>query len=134
MVEYGGGGSSLEGGAEDYLHEAAEANNPASGTFYDPDNDGNSLASLGVHEHWNNPTDKQYSRNLGTGNGIELLALPMLADLNEDGKINLVDFAILASQWRQVPGVPSADIAPPDSGDGIVDIYDLELLVDDWPD
>lgn len=62
-------------GTDDYLHEAAEANNPASGTFYDPDHDGDvtRLGSLGTHEHWNNPIDKQYSRNLGTGNGIELV-------------------------------------------------------------
>jgi len=26
-------------------------------------------------EHWNNPNDKQYSRNLGTGKGIELIAI-----------------------------------------------------------
>jgi hypothetical protein len=60
-------------GAEDYLHEAARANDPCSGVFYDPDGDGNGLTSLGVHEHWNNATDKQYSRNLETGNGIELV-------------------------------------------------------------
>jgi hypothetical protein len=30
------------------------------------------LSSLGVFEHWNNPTDKQYSRNLGKNGGIEL--------------------------------------------------------------
>ena len=68
-------GNALQGGAEDYLHEAAQANNPASGTFYDPGKTGVRLASLGVHEHWNNPTNKQYSRNLGTGQGIELVAL-----------------------------------------------------------
>jgi len=68
-------GDALQGGAEDYLHEAAEANNPGSGTFYDPSKTGVRLASLGVHEHWNNPTDKQYSRNLSTGQGIELVAL-----------------------------------------------------------
>jgi hypothetical protein len=68
-------GNALEGGAEDYLHEAAEASNPASGTFYDPARTGVCLASLGAHEHWNNPTNKQYSRNLGTGLGIELVAL-----------------------------------------------------------
>jgi len=64
-------------GAGDYLHEAAQADSPASGTFYDPDHPGNveRLASLGVHEHWNNPRDKQYSRNLGTGKGIELVAV-----------------------------------------------------------
>jgi hypothetical protein len=60
-------------GTQDYLHEAALADNPPSGTFYDPERDSIPMASLGVHEHWNNPTDKQYSRNLGTGNGIELV-------------------------------------------------------------
>ena len=70
------GAGSLEGAAQDYLHEAAQADNPPSGTFYDPDHAGDvsRLASLGVHEHWNNPTDQQYSRNLGTGDGIELIA------------------------------------------------------------
>jgi len=71
VVAYAG----LQGGAEDYLHEAALADNPPSGTFYDPDNDGVPMESLGVHEHWNNPTDKQYSRNLNPdGEGIELIS------------------------------------------------------------
>jgi hypothetical protein len=63
-------------GADDYLHEAALADNPPSGTFYDPNHaePQQRLASLGVHEHWNNPQDKQYSRNLGAGDGIELVA------------------------------------------------------------
>jgi hypothetical protein len=68
-------GDALQGGAEDYLHEAALADAPPSGTFYDPGRTGTRLASLGVHEHWNNSTNKQYSRNLGTGDGIELVAL-----------------------------------------------------------
>ncbi len=63
------------GGTDDYLHEAALANNPPSGTFYDPDHKDNvvRLASLGVHEHWNNADDRQYSRNLGKSEGIELV-------------------------------------------------------------
>jgi uncharacterized repeat protein (TIGR01451 family) len=61
-------------GVEDYLHEAALADAPPSGTLYDPEGDGTPLSSLGVHEHWNNPVDKQYSRNLGTGDGIELVS------------------------------------------------------------
>jgi regulation of enolase protein 1 (concanavalin A-like superfamily) len=65
-------------GVQDYLHEMALANNPPSGTFYDPENDGTRLTSQGVHEHWNNPADKQYSRNLGTGNGIELVYINLL--------------------------------------------------------
>lgn len=70
----------VTGYPENYLHEMAQADNPPSGTFYDPEHDGIRLESMGVHEHWNNPTDKQYSRNLvrrtpdgGNGNGIELV-------------------------------------------------------------
>jgi MYXO-CTERM domain-containing protein len=60
---------------DNYLHEAAQANNPPSGTLYAPDGDGVRLPSLGAHEHWNNATDKKYSRNLNpaTGTGIELV-------------------------------------------------------------
>jgi hypothetical protein len=53
---------------DNFLHEAALANDPPSGKKYGP-------VSLGVHEHWNNATDKKYSRNLGTGQGIELVPL-----------------------------------------------------------
>lgn len=56
-----------------YLNESALANNPPSGTVYDPERDGTRLTSLGVSEHWNNPTDKKYSRNLNKGTGIELV-------------------------------------------------------------
>ena len=66
-------GAVVAGTPDNYLHEAAQADNPPSGTVYDPENDGIPLKSLGVHEHWNNSTDKQYSRNLGTGEGIELI-------------------------------------------------------------
>jgi uncharacterized protein (DUF362 family) len=64
-----------KGGVDDYLHEAALANDPPSGTFYDPDHATTTkrLPSLGVHEHWNNPQEKKYSRNLGQGGGIELV-------------------------------------------------------------
>jgi parallel beta-helix repeat protein len=62
------------GNPDNYLHEGALADNPPSGVVYDPENDGIPLTSLGVHEHWNNPIDKQYSRNLGTGEGIELVS------------------------------------------------------------
>jgi len=83
IVNYGNinpgasGADDLQGGAEDYLHEAAQADNPPSGTIYNPGTNGTRvrLASLGVHEHWNNAIDKKYSRNLGTGDGIELVAL-----------------------------------------------------------
>jgi hypothetical protein len=63
-------------GVDDYLHEAALAHDPPSGTFYDPNHQAPTqrLASLGVHEHWNNPQERKYSRNLGSGEGIELVS------------------------------------------------------------
>lgn len=65
----------IKGSLDNYLHEAALADDPPSGTFYDPEGDGTRLKSLGVHEHWNNATDRAYSRNLGTGDGIELVSI-----------------------------------------------------------
>jgi len=60
-------------GVQDYLHEMALANNPPSGTFYDPEGDGTAMASQGVHEHWNDAAHRQYSRNTGAAGGIDLL-------------------------------------------------------------
>jgi len=60
-------------GADDYLHQAADSLNWPSDIKYDPDSTGVHIYSLGVHEHWNNSTDRKYTRNLGTGNGIELI-------------------------------------------------------------
>jgi hypothetical protein len=66
---------------DDYLHQAADSANWADGITYDPEGDGSPMPySLGVHEHWNNATDKKYSRNLSpTGKGIELLELSTIA-------------------------------------------------------
>ena len=67
------------GGVDDYLREAALANDPPSGTFYDPDHATATkrLPSLGVHEHWNDPQERKYSRNLGTGEGVELVSVKL---------------------------------------------------------
>lgn len=56
-----------------YLVEAAMANLPLSNTVYDPERDGTGVESLGVLEHWNNPVEKKYSRNMGKESGIELI-------------------------------------------------------------
>lgn len=56
-----------------YLVEAAMADRPLSGTIYDPERDGTTLRSLGVLDHWDNPVDKRYGRNLGNSEGIELI-------------------------------------------------------------
>jgi hypothetical protein len=69
-------------GADDYLLQAASSANWPADIQYDPEDDGTILKSLGVYEHWNNITDKQYSRNLGTGTGIELKKYVALATDN----------------------------------------------------
>ena len=79
-----------------YLHEAAcvpGANGvKLSGVAYQPTVGRSAfVGSLGVQEHWNNAAKKQYSRNLGSTNGIELVTL--------------------------MPGVPSVSIAGLASGD-----------------
>jgi uncharacterized protein (DUF362 family) len=63
----------VRGNADNYLHEAAQAAKPPSGTVYNPDGSG-VLASLGAHEHWSNATARKYSRNLGRKEGIDLIA------------------------------------------------------------
>ena len=68
----------IYGSIDNYLQESAMAHDPPSGTVYDPEGDGVPLTSLGVHEHWNNPIDKLYSRNLGTADGIELVTPDMV--------------------------------------------------------
>jgi len=100
-------------GAQDYLHEAALADNSPSATDYDPENDGTAMASLGVHEHWNNPTDKQYTRNLVNGEGIELISSdPGVdtppGDFNEDGDVDGSDLRSFAGYYQA--GSPEADL------------------------
>ena len=56
----------------DYL---VNENVPPSGAVYDPENNGTPLQSLGVHEHWNNPRDRQYSRYPGRKSGIERVSV-----------------------------------------------------------
>jgi len=59
--------------SDQYLIEAALADNPPSKAKYDPQRNNASISSLGVMEHWNNAIEKKYSRNLGKNEGIELI-------------------------------------------------------------
>ncbi|MDI6450622.1 SMP-30/gluconolactonase/LRE family protein [Anaerobaca lacustris] len=98
------------GGADDYLHEAALAHNPPSGTFYDPDHAGNvvRLASLGAHEHWNNSQERKYSRNLGKREGIELVAITTQAAKPRGVTAPGAEVKLLADGFKFTEG-PAAD-------------------------
>ncbi len=123
-------------GVQDYLHEMALANSPPSGTFYDPENDGTPMTSRGVHEHWNNATDKQYTRNLGTGNGIELVYVnsppgtAALGSVNGDGLANSTDALIILSADA---GIDTAQFCPMNcgdvNGDGLVNSTDALIVL-----
>jgi hypothetical protein len=76
-------------GVDDYLHQAASSDWWPDGITYDPDSSGTPIGSLGVHEHWNNTTDMEYTRNLGTGEGIELVKLFQIPTPVEENKIDL---------------------------------------------
>ena len=81
-------------GVCDYLRQAADSTYWPEGIQYDPENDGSVIGSLGVHEHWNNATDKQYSRNLGTGNGIELVMIEGIETAIKENKNIADDFKL----------------------------------------
>ena len=50
------------------------------------------------------------------------------ADINGSGKVDIVDFGYISSQWKtDGSAVPSADIAPLPNGDNTVDMLDLLL-------
>ena len=69
---------------ENYLHEAGLVGEAPSGTVY-YDGNGEQIVNLGVHEHWNNSTLKQYSRNLGEEEGIELVCLSPTGEIEISG-------------------------------------------------
>ncbi|MCK5174078.1 MAG: hypothetical protein KAR47_11860, partial [Planctomycetes bacterium] len=54
-----------------------------------------------------------------------------IADFDNSGRVDLIDLAILASQWQDIPGIPSADIAP-NGPDGTVDEDDFDEFSKRW--
>ncbi|MFO7658245.1 MAG: FlgD immunoglobulin-like domain containing protein [Bacteroidales bacterium] len=121
-------GAVVSGTADNYLHEAARADNPPSGTTYDPENDSIPLESLGVHEHWNNSTDKQYSRNLGTGEGIELIQLTDNTPTDiEHGKNNITGSFTLSENYPNPFDVSTTiNYTLPVAADIRLNIYNLK--------
>jgi hypothetical protein len=123
-------------GVDDYLHQAADSLNWPSGIKYDPDSTGIHIMSLGTHEHWNDGTNKQYSRNLGTGNGIELLTIDRAVSV--ENNLQSVPQLFVLSQNYPNPFNPMTTIQYQISSTGhvVVKIYDIlgkeiSLLADD---
>jgi hypothetical protein len=109
---------------EDYLIEAAKADNPPSGTFYDPDHATafTRLQSLGVHERWNNDVDRKYTRNLSTGNGIELITVEGVATVIHD-RGNPASHSS-AIQLEKAPGMRFVTVSMPEGNPISLTVYD----------
>ena len=109
---------------DDYLHQAADPKNRPSGIIYDPDNTGDSIPSLGVHEHWNNATDMQYSGNLDSDSGIYLVKIlnGIISDINDHTILN----HLLASVYpNPSPGHITIRTELEDSGVLNIDLLDM---------
>jgi len=75
--------------------------------------------------------------NVRIGNGIvdmgayEAAALPRVADINDDGVVNVTDLLMLLAAWGPCPGAP--DLCPSDlDSSGAVNVTDLLMLLADW--
>ena len=143
--------ANVRGSIDNYLHEAARAHDPPSGTWYDPEGDGTRLESLGTHEHWNNAIDKKYTGNLGSGDGIELISagasfLPGMtveadydgahsvhgADVDGDGDADMIGAAVNADDvawWENTEGDGSTWTrhSVDDDFDGALTVYAADL-------
>jgi hypothetical protein len=113
-------------GADDYLLQAADSAYWPDDLVYDPENDGTGLNSLGVCEHWNNSIDKQYSRNLQTGGGIELVFINNTITSADNRLVNNPASFILFQNYPN-PFNPSTIISfvVPKEGKAILKIYDV---------
>lgn len=61
---------------------------------------------------------------------MDVAMIPSAGDINDDNHVNMVDFAILATCWRQ-----GADGACSDADlthDRIIDFSDFKILADAW--
>ncbi|MGD0785287.1 MAG: hypothetical protein ABR969_05685 [Sedimentisphaerales bacterium] len=67
--------------------------------------------------------------NFGT---IATCMFVLTGDFNNDCKVDFMDLEVLREQWLQPPGLPSADIEPSPSGDGIVNFQDFAAMAANW--
>ncbi|MGH7141151.1 MAG: chitobiase/beta-hexosaminidase C-terminal domain-containing protein [Minisyncoccia bacterium] len=64
----------------------------------------------------------------GGGGSFTPPASNLVGDINHDGKVDILDFSILMSEWGQTGSSVSADL----NHDGVVDILDFTILLANW--
>jgi hypothetical protein len=106
---------------DDYMHQAADPANWPVGINYH-------IKSLGVHEHWNNPVDKQYNQNLGNSRGIHLVSIP--SDLVK-GSDNVLNAFSLNDELKSIRVFPNPTNSFADISFESVHGNDFELVLFD---
>ncbi|MGA2092102.1 MAG: FG-GAP repeat protein [Sedimentisphaerales bacterium] len=96
----------------------------------DDSNDGDNFGFSTAVSGRNLIVGAHFNANNGASSGAAYAFNNTSADFDGDCDVDFADFALLGGSWRQ--NNPSRDIAPSPSGDGIVDIYDLAVLCNDW--
>jgi hypothetical protein len=106
-------------GVQDYIHQAADPANWATGIQYDPSHADHHapVGSLGMHEHWGDATHMQYSQNLGLNQGIELVTVP--PNLVADSKIDVTGISVpvtlnITGETMITAEITPADVTNPD--------------------
>jgi len=99
------------GAIDDYLHQAASSEWWPEGITYDPDNSGTPIPSLGVHEHWNNEEEMEYSRNLETGDGIELVKVFTFPSSMSERTISALNIKVYPNPVWEVLRVEIPDLS-----------------------
>jgi hypothetical protein len=116
-------------GVDDFLHQAADsANWTDSIPYYDPEGDGTPIPwSLGVHEHWNDSINMQYSRNLGEDYGIELVSNydPSGIEINDDPSITVDDFILHQNYPNPFKRSTTIRFDIPSNGSVRLEVYNL---------
>jgi subtilisin family serine protease len=74
--------------------------------------------------------DEYYGHGRVDARAAVELAMAARADLNDDYRVDLRDFAKLAQYWMQDEA--SVDIYPPPRGDGVIDAWDVVTMGEYW--
>jgi hypothetical protein len=80
---------------------------------------------------WNDPIEPCGTTTYGEVEDYTIKVRGVPGDLITPSGVDMRDYAVLAGQWQKAPGEPSADLTP-GCGDGVVNWFDLDVLVENW--